>query len=147
MFNLNNYMSLSIEPPVNNFSNKLNLDIYSRGMGALGLPGDLSSASRFVKATFTKMNSLSEDSEEASISQFFHILGSVEQQRGCVHMGLDKYEITIYSSCCNMDKGIYYYKTYDNSQIAGVNMFKENLDSSELINYDLIKEQNILMQN
>ena len=147
MFNLNNYMSLSVEQPNNNFSSKLNLETYSRGMGALGLPGDLSSSSRFVKATFTKMNSLSGDSESESISQFFHILGSVEQQRGCVHMGEDKYEITIYSSCCNMDKGIYYYTTYENSQITGVDMYKENLNGRALVNYDLIKGQQILMQN
>ena len=147
MFNLNNYMSMSIEPPKNTFSDKLKLDAYSRGMGALGLPGDLSSASRFVKAAFTKMNSLSGDSENESISQFFHILDSVCQQRGCVHMGEDKYEITIYSSCVNTDKGIYYYKTYDNSQISAVDMYKENLDSNKLINYDLIKDGQILYQN
>ncbi len=147
MFNLNNYMNLSIEKPNNNFSKKLNLNAYSRGMGAIGLPGDLSSASRFVKATFTKMNSISGDSESESISQFFHILGSVEQQRGCVHMGEDKYEITIYSSCCNMDKGIYYYTTYENSQITGIDMYKENLDDKKLISYDLIKGQQIFMQN
>ncbi len=147
LFNLNNYMSLSIEPPVNNFSSKLNFDTYSRGMGALGLPGDLSSASRFVKASFTKMNSLSSDSELSSVSQFFHILDSVVQQRGCVHMGEDKYEITIYSSCCNLDKGLYYYKTYDNSQISCIDIHKEDLDSHELISYDLIKEQQIFYQN
>ena len=147
LFNLNNYMNLSTKPPINNFSNKLNFDIYSRGMGALGLPGDLSSLSRFIKATFTKMNSISLDTESSSISQFFHILSSVEQQRGCVDMGDDKYEITIYSSCCNLDKGIYYYKTYDNSQIIGINMYNENLDGKFLINYDLIKNQQILMQN
>ena len=147
MFNLNNYMSLSTEQPENNFSKKLNLNKYSRGMGAMGLPGDLSSMSRFVKAAFTKMNSISGDSESESISQFFHILGSVDQQRGCVHMGEDKYEITIYSSCCNMDKGIYYYTTYENSQITGINMYNENLEGMELINYDLIKGQQIFMQN
>ncbi len=147
MFNLNNYMSLSTEQAVNNFSKNLNLDTYSRGMGAIGLPGDLSSASRFVKATFTRMNSKSGDSESESISQFFHILGSVYQQRGLVHMGEGKYEITIYSSCCNMDKGIYYYVTYENSQITGIDMNKENLDSSDLINYDLVKGQQIFMQN
>ncbi len=147
LFNLNNYMSLSTEKPINNFSKELNLETYSRGMGAMGLPGDLSSASRFVKATFTKMNSKSGNSESESISQFFHILESVYQQRGCVHMGEDKYEITIYSSCCNLDKGIYYYTTYENNQISGIDMNKENLDSSDLINYNLIKGQQILMQN
>ena len=116
-------------------------------MGAMGLPGDLSSASRFVKATFTKMNSVSGDSESESISQFFHILGSVEQQRGCVYMGDNKYEITIYSSCCNTDKGIYYYTTYENSQITGVDMYKENLETDKLIMYPLIPGQQIKMQN
>ena len=147
LFNLNNYMSLSTEQPINNFSKSLNLDTYSRGMGGMGLPGDLSSLSRFVKATFTKMNSKSGNSESESISQFFHILESVYQQRGLVHMGEGKYEITIYSSCCNMDKGIYYYITYENSQITGIDMNKENLDSNELINFELIKGQQILMQN
>ena len=147
MFNLNNYMHLSKEPPANTFAAKLELEQYSRGMGAIGLPGDLSSASRFVKTAFTKMNSVSGDSELESISQFFHILGSVEQQRGCVHLGGDKYEITIYSSCCNMDKGIYYYTTYENSQITAVDMYRENLDGNTIISYSLVKEQQINYQN
>lgn len=147
MFNLNNYMSLSKNNPTNNFAKGLDLSIYSRGMGAIGLPGDLSSMSRFVKATFTKMNSCSGDSEMESISQFFHILGSVEQQRGCVLLGENQYEVTLYTSCCNTDKGIYYYTTYENNQITGVDMHKENLNSSGLVIYPLIKEQQIRMQN
>ena len=147
MFNLNNYMGLSREKVENHFADGLDLNAYSRGMGALGLPGDLSSASRFVKVAFTKMNSISGDSESESISQFFHILGSVDQQRGCVHMGNNQYEITIYTSCCNTDKGIYYYTTYENSQISGVDMHKENLDGQDLARYPLIKGQQIRMQN
>ena len=147
MFNLNNYMSLSVEPPVNNFCKKLNLEPYCRGMGAIGLPGDLSSASRFVRAAFTKMNSVSGDSESESISQFFHILGSVSQQRGCVRMGEGEYEMTIYSSCCNTDKGIYYYTTYENSQITGVNMHRENLNGNRLAVYPQILGQHVRMQN
>ena len=146
MFNLNNYMQLSTQPPVNSFAQKLQLNVYSRGMGAMGLPGDLSSQSRFVKAAFTRMNSLSGDSEEESISQFFHILGSVAQQRGCVQIG-DLYEITLYASCCNTDKGIYYYTTYENSSISAVDMRRENLESENLIVYEMIKSQKIRMQN
>ena len=147
MFNLNNYMGLSIDTPENLFSKDLNLTIYSRGMGAMGLPGDLSSMSRFVKVAFTKMNSLSGDSESESISQFFHILGSVDQQRGCVRMGEGQYEITIYTSCCNTDKGIYYYTTYENHQITAVDMHKEELEGSRLVCYPLVKGQQILWQN
>lgn len=147
MFNLNNYMGLSKQDPQNNFAEGLDLHIYCRGMGALGMPGDLSSMSRFVKAVFTKINSVSGNSEAESISQFFHILGSVEQQRGCVVVNNDKYEMTIYTSCCNTDKGIYYYTTYENSQITGVDMYRENLNGDNLATYPLIREQQIKFQN
>lgn len=147
MFMLNNYMSLSPKQPQNTFANGLALNSYSRGMGALGLPGDLSSASRFARVAFTKMNSISADSENESVSQFFHILGSVDQQRGCCEVSEGKYEITIYTSCCNTTKGIYYYTTYNNHQISAVDMRKENLDSTELMRYPLIEEQQINFQN
>ena len=146
MLNLANYMGLTREEPVSRFAEELTLKPYSRGMGAVGLPGDLSSASRFVKAAFTRLNSLSGESESESVSQFFHILASVAQQRGCCRVE-HGFEYTIYSSCCNTDKGIYYYTTYENSQISGVDMRRENLDGSALVNYPLIKGQQIQMQN
>lgn len=144
---LNNYMGLSAKSPENKFSERLDLKAYSRGMGAIGLPGDLSSQSRFVRAAFVKMNSVSGSGESESVSQFFHILNSVDQQRGCCDVGDEKYEITIYTSCCNTDKGIYYYTTYDNHQITAVDMYKENLDGDSLFRYDLIKEEQIKRQN
>lgn len=147
LFNLRNYMQISNKSPQNTFSDKLQLEPYSRGMGGLGLPGDLSSVSRFVKAAFTRLNSCSGDSESESVSQFFHILESVYQQRGCVDVGEEEYEITIYSSCCNTDKGIYYYTTYENSQITGVDMHKEDLEGKELVSYALVKGQQIHMEN
>ena len=147
LFNLNNYMALSKDQPVSAFSDGLQLEHYSRGMGALGLPGDLSSMSRFVRAAFVKMNAVSGSTEEESVSQFFHILGSVEQQRGCVRMPDGRYELTIYTSCCNTDKGIYYYTTYGNHQITAVDMHREDLDGSRLISYPLITGEQIRMQN
>ena len=62
-------------------------------------------------------------------------------------MGEGKYEITIYTSCCNADKGIYYYTTYENHQISAVDMYRENLDSGELASYPLVLGEHILMQN
>lgn len=100
-----------------------------------------------MRAAFTKLNSISGDSESESVSQFFHILGSVEQQRGCCELEGGKYEITLYSSCCNADKGIYYYTTYNNSCISAVDMHRENLDGSDLISYPLTEEQQIHWMN
>lgn len=147
MFALNNYAGLSSRQPDNTFADKLKLNAYSRGMGAMGLPGDLSSQSRFIRAAFTKLNAISSDTEEESVSQFFHILGSVEQQRGCCEVTDGKYEITIYTSCCNAAKGIYYYTTYDNHQITAVDMHKENLDGTELIRYPIITKGEVRWQN
>ncbi len=147
MFNLNNYMNLSPKQPENKFSESLELNAYSRGMGAMGLPGDLSSASRFVRVTFTKMNSISNSNEADAVGQFFHILGSVDQQRGCCEVTDGKYEITIYTSCCNLDKGIYYYTTYSNHQITAVDMRNEDLEKSKLISYEPIATEQIMLQN
>ena len=147
LWNLSNYMGLSKESLQNSFSEMIPLEEYSRGMGAIGLPGDLSSASRFVRAAFVLQNSVSGESEEESVGQFFHILGAVEQQRGCVQLGENAYEISVYSSCCNTDKGIYYYITYDNRQIMAVDMWKEDLEGSVVVFYPLIEKQQICMQN
>ena len=93
------------------------------------------------------MNSISGNGELESVGQFFHILNSVEQQRGCCHLGDGKYEITIYSSCCNATKGIYYYTTYNNHQITAIDMNKENLNSETIVRYPIIEEEKIKYQN
>ncbi len=147
VFCLNNFMNISPREPENNFCRKLPLHTYSRGMGAIGLPGDLSSQSRFVRACFTKLNSKSGKGESESVGQFFHIMECVSQTRGCCELADREYEITIYTSCCNADKGIYYYTTYGNRSICAVDMKKENLDGNALILYPLISSQRIIYQN
>ena len=144
---LNNYMQLSPKPPCNNFSSKLNLNAVSRGMGAIGLPGDLSSQSRFVRAAFVRANSVSKNDECDSVSQFFHILASVEQQRGCCELENGKFEITIYSSCINASKGIYYYRTYNNSRIRAVDLNFQNLDGNGLVCFPVEDKADIKFLN
>lgn len=143
MLHLNDFMSLSPRQPKNLLSERLPLTAYSRGMGALGLPGDLSSRSRFVRAVFTKLNSISGDSEEDSVNQFFHILGAVEQQRGCCIVDEENYETTIYTSCCNAERGIYYYTTYENHSISAVSLKKEDLEGSTLRSFPLVRRERI----
>lgn len=111
------------------------------------IPADLESPSRFVRAVHVLKNSVCGASEEESVGQFFHILTAVEQQRGCNRMENGLYEITAYSSCCNADRGIYYYVTYGNRQITAVDMRKENLESDSLVLYPLVKSEQIFRQN
>lgn len=140
VFQLNNYLNLTAEEPNNRFSDKLDLQNYSRGMGALGLPGDLSSQSRFVRAAFGRLNSVSRNSESESVSQCFHILDSVKQIRGCCRLGENAYEITRYAACCSTENGIYYYKTYENHQIHAVHLSRCELDGTSLFCYPLEDE-------
>lgn len=142
MHNLTNYLNLSRNQPDSCLWNQLQVTPYSRGMGAIGLPGDLSSASRFIRAAYMKLNSADNKNETSEVSQFFHILDAVQQQRGAVPVD-DRYEITVYSSCCNTQNGVLYYKTYDNSQITAIDMHKRDLNNSDLYVYPLITEQQI----
>ena len=132
MQNLNNFLHLSAKKPENKFSSELDFDIYSKGMGAMGLPGDWSSQSRFVRAAFVKMNSASAENE--ATDQFFHILGSVNQVKGCTVTD-EGCEYTVYTSCMNADKGIYHFTTYNNRTISSVHMHSTDIDGTSLIRY------------
>lgn len=143
LFNLNNYAALSKSYLPSQEAFNIELKEYSRGLGAMGLPGDLSSMSRFVKVAFTRAHSLCEYDEMSSVSQFFHILHSVDQQRGCCHLGNEKYEITLYSSCCNANKGIYYYTTYNNHRIRAVKMHSVDLSVDQLYRYPICDKEDL----
>lgn len=125
----------------------LGYDSYSQGLGALGLPGDVSSMSRFVRAAFALKNSVCKDDEYSSVGQFFHLLSCVEMTRGICKTDEGNLDITVYSSCINTKKGLYYYSTYDNRQISCVNMHSLDLESDILYRFPLLLKQNILYQN
>lgn len=146
MTNLANYMHLTKTQPTNTLCPNTGLPLYSQGMGALGLPGDLSSVSRFVRAVYVSQNAKIYENEEAAIAQAFHILGTVKQTEGCVEVN-EKLEKTIYTGICNLEKGIYYYTTYENSQITAVHLYHEDLNADGLYAYPLSYSQHIRMEN
>ncbi len=134
--NVSHYMGLGIGHATSRFKASIPMKNYSLGMGALGLPGDFSSASRFIRALFVKENSVSKHSEESNVNQFFHILNSVAMPKGCV-LAAEGFEYTRYSSCCNADRGIYYYTTYDHLEISSIHMHDVDLNQSRLYAYDI----------
>ena len=143
---LHNYLHLSAKEPENRFSAELKLFPYSRGMGAFGLPGDLSSPSRFIRGAFVKFNAVRHQTENESVGQFFHLLDTVAQVEGCC-ITPDGLEKTVYSSCCNTNKLVYYYCTYTNRQITAVKMLPEHMNGSDIISYPLVLQQQILWKN
>ena len=146
MTRLSEYLSLSAYPPENRFGD-IPLEPYSRGMGAVGLPGDLSSASRFTRAAFMKLNAVSDETEAASVGQVFHLLGTVTQPRGCNRLADGRCAITVYTSCINLERGIYYYTTYDNRSISAVRLHHCALEGDALLTYPLQTEPLVYYQN
>lgn len=146
MEHLSRYMALSSTAPENKLDPALCLTPSSRGLGAYGLPGDLSSPSRFVRAVFMKAHSQCDSSQEGSVTQFFHILSNVAHTRGSVLIE-EKPEITVYSSCCDTARGVYFYTTYENSRITAIDMHREDLLGGQLYAYPLIRRQQIDLQN
>ncbi len=147
LFNLNNYRAMQVGTPENRICPDLDLEVYCQGLGAMGLPGDVSSMSRFVRMAFNAKNSVCEPQESSAVSQFFHLLDSVAMTRGACYTDEGYWDITVYSACINATRGLYYYTTYDNRQINCVDMHKADLDGTELSVYPLKLEQAIGYQN
>ena len=146
MRHLARFRHLSRETPENRLAPELDLVPDSLGTGALGLPGDNSSPSRFVRAVFARCHAVSGPGEAESVSQVFHILGTVAQVRGCVRAE-EGYEHTLYTACCNLDQGLYYYTTYENSRVTCVDLRREDLDEERLRVYPLLRQPGVLFQN
>lgn len=128
--NILNYLNLSINDPINNkFEN------ISYGQGLIGLPGDYSSMSRFVKAYFVKENIIFNDNQ---INQFFYCLDSVFMPLGLVK-AKDGFEYTRYQSCYDLKSGKMYYKSYSDRSIKCVSFYdfigKDDIQYIKLINY------------
>ncbi len=116
-FILNNFSSLSPENPIINNPNNLCLYNYSKGLGALGLPGDYSSVSRFIRAVFVKENYPKED----GVMPIFNILSSVSVPKGSVKADDGSLFYTRYTSVYDLNSKSLYYKDETDYKITEFN--------------------------
>lgn len=153
LMNLNQYLNLTAEYPADRFEPSGRLRPFGQGMGSIGLPGDPSPVSRFVRAAFYRSNSVCGDSgekygsEEGCVSQFFHILDSVQMVSGSVITPTGLLDKTTYSCCMNASKGIYYYKTYENNRITAVSMTQRDMERCRLREFALRRKQDFAWEN
>ena len=110
------------------------------------IPGDHSSISRFQRAAFIKQKMQSAPDKTDMVHSFFHLLDSVSVPCGGLipaHPNM----ITQYSSCCDLDRTIYYYTTYENRAIQAIDLNRVNIDGTQLISYPLLKKGRPHLQN
>ena len=131
LMRLADYSNLGSLPPRSSLSADFHPKIYSRGLGAFGLPGDFSSSSRFVRGTFVKNRTSADGSD--GVTRFFHIMDTVSVPRGCVITDEGREVETVYTSCMDLDESTYYFKTYSRSVIRAVSLCAAKLLSGELV--------------
>ena len=145
--NLRQYLNLTTDFPENRFTGRMELEPFGVGMGAVGLPGDFSPASRFVKAAFLRMNAPEGMGHEACLAHFFHMLDAVAMPDGIVRTKRGLFERTSYSCCFDADEGVFYYKTYENNRLTAVDMRRMHLDGKELVEYEVVRTQQTAWAN
>lgn len=145
--NLNEYINITPNYPKETNWSDQKLEALGVGAGTIGIPGDFASVSRFVRIAYirAKMPPIKTDIE--AITQFFHMLEYVKMVKGGIITEDGLYDVTLYSSCMNQEKGIYYYKTCNNTRINAVDMNKETLDPSKIKTFSYLSTQDINYQN
>lgn len=131
--NLSNYMMLDSKAPTNTLCST-ELTKYSRGLGAFGLPGDFSSASRFVKGVFVKNHTVTDND---NVGRFFHIMDSVSVPCGCIITDTGDAVYTVYTSCMDISKCDFYYTTYENRDVKKVGMYDFDLNENKIVKIEM----------
>ena len=134
------FMPLSSRPPENKLCLSMPLAQYSRGMGAIGLPGDFSSSSRFVRAFFAKSQAVKGQAKDEEINRFFHIMDTVNIPAGCVMTDTGDAVFTVYTSCADMDGLCYYFTTYNDRKIRRIDLLSASLDERKLSVFSMKSE-------
>ncbi len=147
VMNLNNYRALSPATPPNTFDPEMNLSVYGQGLGGLGLPGDVSPMSRFVRAAFFCRHADFPQDRAGQVSQFFHLLGSVAVVRGSVITPEGRLDETTYSCCFDAQEQVYYYQTYHSGGIRGVRLTPEAMDAQGLGCFALAQTPRFVLEN
>ncbi|MGI6024621.1 choloylglycine hydrolase family protein [Pediococcus parvulus] len=139
--NLNNYVQLK---PTSHSSKKygeFESEAYGLGSGALGLPGDYTSVSRFVRAAFIRQNTDKAKTVPGSINALSHILNSVEIPKGVKADNEGGCDYSQYRGYMSLDEGAYYMQPYDDQTITRVVMTPELLNAKEPTEFPLKAEQ------
>ena len=115
--NLNQYVSLRYNQVPEFKLGDQSLTALGQGTGLVGLPGDFTPASRFVRVAFLRDAMIKNDKDSIDLIEFFHILNNVAMVRGSTRTIEEKSDLTQYTSCMCLEKGIYYYNTYENIKL------------------------------
>ncbi|MGG5460887.1 choloylglycine hydrolase [Clostridium sp. B9] len=147
MTNLRQYLSMNYNQITSLQVGNEDLTALGQGTGLVGLPGDFTPASRFIRVALLRDAMMKNAKDSINIMEFFHILNNVAMISGSVVTPAGKNDLTQYTACMDLEEGVYYYNTYENNQVNAIGMKKENLDGKEMKVYKYNTTLNINYEN
>jgi len=153
MTNLRNYVNFSMTnvPPVK--LGAVTLQPFGQGSGMLGLPGDFTPPSRFVRAVAFSQSVFKSRTGADAVLEAFHILNQFDIPKGAAREhekdehGNILADYTIWTSASDLKAKRFYFRTYENSQIRMVNLMKLNLDAKDITKISMKGEEAIQSLN
>ena len=146
---LGNYAGMSTKDPAPVKMGDAQFGPPSSGSGMVGLPGDFSSPSRFVRAFFMAKNAPTDKTAIEQVGTAFHFLNNFDLPPGLISLGGEfggggsGYEITYYAAVSDLKNNIFYIRTHDNPSIQSIDMADFDLDAKEIKSFDFQSEWDI----
>lgn len=150
--NLNNYINVHAGNAKNYNMNGQEIFSFGAGTGALGLPGDITPPSRFVRAFYYLSTARKLENSKEGVNEAFHILNNFDLPIGVEYSSEHKEYIpkdlksaTQWTAISSLNDREFYYKTMYNSQIRKVDLKKIDFSKVEYkaIPLDEKPEENI----
>lgn len=139
MTNLRNYLNFSINnaPPVQ--LGQITLTATGQGSGMLGMPGDFTPPSRFVRAVAFSQSVLPSKTGDDAVLEAFHILNQFDIPKGSARdrekdaNGNIVADYTLWTAASDLKQMRYYFRTYENSQIRMLDLMKMAIDGPDIV--------------
>jgi choloylglycine hydrolase len=135
MTNLSNFVTMTVK-------NVEKIDLAGKeikglgqGSGMLGLPGDFTPPSRFVRAVAFSKSAVPVEKAKDGVLQAFHILNQFDIPKGAargIEHGKEVSDYTIWTSAADLKNLRYYFRTYDNSRIRMVDLKAVDFDAKKI---------------
>lgn len=127
MINLSNYANLSATnvKPIDFKTTKVNT--FGQGSGLVGLPGDYTPPSRFVRAVAFSQSAIQLPTAKETMPQVFHVMNAFDIPLGAIQeKDGDKihYDFTQWTSSADLKNVTYAIKTYKNQTIRNIDVAK-----------------------
>ena len=139
MTNLRNYVNFSMSNVAPVKLGSVTLQPTGQGSGMLGIPGDFTPPSRFVRAVAYSQSVLPSKTGDDAVLEAFHILNNFDIPKGAARdrekdsHGNIEADYTLWTSVNDLKRKRFYFRTYENSQIRMVDLTKMNLDAKDIV--------------